>query len=227
MLADSHTASLPSKTSFDPTLFNLTYGMIDYKRFEISNPQFNYEMQKALILLDQNKRLYLYIDWKYFIYYTLTEEAAIMKSSFTHNIDGKITKAKHLPNFYYDKNSTESYGTAIVQYLINGYEEVIKFWNIRVNADPKWVQGLNYPLGIILDYFVYSNELKNSSDYLIIASVTSVSRFSLVRFFEDYSCDTCERDFQYVGEISSTTLDSPRFWLDSVTIFWSKILIIY
>lgn len=193
--------------------------MIGYNRFEISNPQFNYEMQKGLILLDQVKSLYLYVDWKYFIYFEITNEAAIMKNSSSHGINGKITKVKHIPNFYYDKNNENSYGTAIVQYLINGYEEVIQFWNIRILSDPSWVQGLNYPLGVILDYFVYSNTKKNSSDYLIVASVTSVSRYSLIRFFEDKSWKPWKRDFQYVGEISSTTLDSPRFCLDSVTIF--------
>lgn len=210
---------LSNKVTFDPTLFNLTYGMINYHRFEISSLQFNYEMQKSLILLDKQKSLYLYIDWRYFIYLEITSEAAIVKYTSMHTIEGEITRVKHIPDFYFDKNKTNSYGTAIVQFLINGQEEVIRFWSIRPFEASSWIDGINYPLGVILDYFVYSNKNKKSNDYLIVASVTSVSRYSLIRFFEDNSWETCPRDFQYVGEISSTTLDSPRFWLDSVTIF--------
>lgn len=201
----------------DTSLFNLTYSIVDQSEFEIANIRYNNNTQKTLIQLNQT--LYLYVDCEDMIYLLVTDEAVMVHKSFEHEIQGKITKVKYLPDYFKDGEGYGSYGTAVVQYLINGCEELIKFCDVHPDSPPNCNQPVNYPLGHILDYFMYSTGNETKKDYFIIGSYSIQSHYSLIRFFEDVSCPDCRPDFRYIGEISASTLDSPKFCLDSLTMF--------
>ena len=60
----------------------------------------------------------------------------------------------------------------------------------------------------------------NNKDYLIIGSVTDKSHFSLVLFFEEVKGRQDHRvSFEYIGEISATVLQTPKFCLDALMLY--------
>jgi len=195
---------------------SLTYGIVGkIKSFEISNSHFNNEEQKALIKL--NSTIYLFVDCQYFIYLSLTSDIALIVKSASHKINGTISRVKYFEDYKFDK---ESNGTAVVLYLINGCEEIISLCSLSLTKDPDCSYRLQYPLGKVLNYFMYTSTRENkTNNYLVIGSVTFGSQFSLIRVFQDQSTFPGELDYRYIGEISSTTLESPRFCLDSVSMF--------
>jgi predicted house-cleaning noncanonical NTP pyrophosphatase (MazG superfamily) len=119
----------------DNTLLNLTHSILSEEVYEISSSTRQDEMQKALFRLKTN--LYLYVDCKELLYIETTSGVLKVISSFDHGITGKITRVKYFSDYNYNPNPQEdSMGSIIMQYLINGVEEVIQICNVGVKIDP-------------------------------------------------------------------------------------------
>ena len=218
VLSPNKNGELPFNVLVDSTLYNLTHSITNEETFEIANIRFNYEQQKALIPISNTT--YLYVDWRVFLYLRIEAGAAIVISRQVHNINGYITRVKYFPNYTVvpDPNSK---GTVVVQYQINGQEEVIQFCAVNeAMIDAQCFQPFQYPLGEILNYFIYQSEDSYyPGNYFIVGSLSRGSHFSLIRFFKDIAGLGSSPDYQYIGQISASTLDSPRFCLDSLTMF--------
>lgn len=117
----------------DTTLFNLTHTILNQEIYEISSSTRQDEMQKALFRLKTN--LYLYVDCKELLYLEMSSGVLKVVNAFDHNITGKITRVKYFPN-YNRIVSTKSMGSVIMQYLINGVEEVIKVCSVGTEILP-------------------------------------------------------------------------------------------
>lgn len=171
----------------DSSLYNLTHSIVGSETYEIANTRFNYEQQKALLPLKKNN-LYLYVDCKVFLYLQFSKGAANVMARLEHGIVGYITKVKHFHNYHIIPED-QSLGTVVVQYQINGQEEVIQFCPLNSTMNEvKCMKPFQYPLGIILNYFVYQSEDASHEDYFIVGSQSQGSHFSLIRFFKDVSC---------------------------------------
>lgn len=199
-------------TAADINLVNLTYGVIKFETIEISNSNYNYEMQKSLTTIDKQNSIYLYIDCAFFIYLDIEDGVATTITKYNHLISGTITKTKFMPEFVFLATETNSsYGTMFVQYVVNGEEEIIEMCNVDWRKEPQCKLAINYPLGQIIEYFIYDSRDRTKPYYLIVGSISRNSHYSLIRVFEDVSNDNQDSEFRYMSEISASVLNSPKF----------------
>ena len=203
----------------DPSLFNLTYTILSNNTYEIANSHFNYESQKSLTLVDEDNTIYLYIDCLNFLYLKLDDLVAKIQSRYEHFVEGRITSTKFDPNFFASKELTDvSLGTMFILYQMNEEDEIIKMCDVDPGKPPDCTIVVNYPLGKIINYFVYRSS-KSVSSHFVVGSVSKTSHFSLIRFFKEVPGKNEKTEFTYNSELSATSLDTLKFCLDSLTRF--------
>ena len=79
-----------------------------------------------------------------------------------------------------------SSGTLVVKYTVNGYEELIRFWDINLYNHTYCYSPTAKTVGTIVDIFLYKSPLKQKH-YMIIGSVSKSSMFSIISVFEEVS----------------------------------------
>lgn len=95
-------------------------------KYEFASIQESNQKQKALIYLGEEQ--YVYVDCNNLVYLQIKNDFVEVVYRQPHNIPNKITKATYWPNLKFNKVTYPySLGTVVVQYSMNGNEELIQF----------------------------------------------------------------------------------------------------
>ena len=140
-----------------------------------------------------------------------------------HGISGYISNAKYYYGFV-PRFRNDSDGTLMVQYSMNGNEQVIKFLSICRNGSFAEYDPITYSIGRIIDIVIYRSNSRTDINYIIVGAVTKTSHYSLIIVFEEDLSNTETMKYNVLGRLTASNLGISKFVLESLAMYEKNLL---